>query len=268
MRRLFGLLARFGLAGLVNTGIGLSVIAALDLGLHLDPHLANAVGYAGGLASGYVLNRMFVFKSREDVGSTGLKYLVVVAIAFAVNQGVLALAGPLFGPMPLGRLAAQVTAMATYTVLTFIACRVWVFRPQNSAQSELFRLESPQPIEQLGIHRLLRDYARQKEACESDYVQAAADMAVYLPALDALEQDGAPVTWCAWAKGTKPYLPKADFIGLYTSDEENFFVTWADAEAIIGAFTLIYESDPPRYRPPGWPSPAQYKRLQRVRVPF
>lgn len=128
MHSLFALLARFGLAGLVNTALGLSVIAALDLGLHVDPHIANAVGYAAGLASGYALNRIFVFKSRDDFGSTGLKYLVAVAIAFALNQAVLAIAGPLFGPAPLARLAAQVTAMVSYTVLTFVLCRVWVFR--------------------------------------------------------------------------------------------------------------------------------------------
>lgn len=128
MRRLLALLARFGLAGLVNTAIGLSVIAVLDLGLHIDPHIANAVGYAGGLATGYVLNRLFVFRSREDVGTTGIKYLVAVGAAFLVNQAVLAVAGPLFGATPLGRLAAQVTAMVSYTVLTFILCRLWVFR--------------------------------------------------------------------------------------------------------------------------------------------
>ena len=133
MTGVVALLARFGLAGLVNTAIGLSVIAALDLGLHVDPHIANAVGYAGGLATGYVLNRMFVFRSRGDVGVTGLKYLAAVAVAFTVNQGVLAVVGPLFGAAPLGRLAAQVTAMASYTLLTFLLCRLWVFRAPAKA---------------------------------------------------------------------------------------------------------------------------------------
>ncbi|HTI67770.1 MAG TPA: GtrA family protein [Caulobacteraceae bacterium] len=130
---MLALLARFGLAGLVNTGIGLSVIAALDLGLHVDPHIANAVGYATGLATGYVLNRRFVFRSGDPFGWTGLKYLVVVGVAFAVNQGVLALVGPAFGPQPMGRLAAQIAAMASYTLLTFVLCRLWVFKPSPLA---------------------------------------------------------------------------------------------------------------------------------------
>ncbi len=79
-----------------------------------------------------MLNRLFVFRSRDDVGSTGLKYLIAVGIAFLVNQAVLTVAGPLFGPQPLARLAAQITAMASYTALTFVLCRVWVFRPTSA----------------------------------------------------------------------------------------------------------------------------------------
>jgi putative flippase GtrA len=129
MRDLIGLLARFGAAGVVNTLLGLSVIAALDLGLHVDPHLANAVGYGAGLATGYALNRRFVFRVGGTHGWTGARYLAVVALAFAVNQGVLAVVGPLLGPKPVAHLAAQVTAMATYTLLTFVLCRLWVFKP-------------------------------------------------------------------------------------------------------------------------------------------
>src|SRR4051812_15695300 len=130
---LLSLASRFGLAGLVNTAIGLSVIAALDLGLKVDPHIANAVGYAGGLTSGYLLNRMFVFRCREDISLTGTKYLAAVGVAFVANQAVLAATRPLYGDGTLGHLAAQLTGMATYTLLTFALCRLWVFKPQPKA---------------------------------------------------------------------------------------------------------------------------------------
>lgn len=121
-------LTRFGLAGVVNTAVGLSVIAGLDLGLHLDPHLANAGGYAVGIAIGFLLNRGFVFKSDGHLGRTGAKYLGAIAAAFLLNQLVLALAQQLYGSMALGRLAAQLTAMTSYTLLLFVLCRLWVFR--------------------------------------------------------------------------------------------------------------------------------------------
>lgn len=121
-------LTRFGLAGLVNTGVGLSVIAGLDLGLHVAPPLANAAGYAVGVAIGFVLNRGFVFKDDGHIGRTGSKYLGAVAVAFVANQAVLLAAGHLYSHMALGRLAAQITAMGSYTLLLFALCKVWVFR--------------------------------------------------------------------------------------------------------------------------------------------
>lgn len=123
----FWLLSRFGLAGLVNTAIGLSAIAALDLGLNVDPHVANAVGFLGGTASGYALNREFVFRSRGAHGVAGWRYLATVALGFTANQAVLAIAGRLLGDGDLPHLAAQVSGMATYTSLTFLLYRFWVF---------------------------------------------------------------------------------------------------------------------------------------------
>jgi putative flippase GtrA len=128
------ILVRFGLAGLVNTAVGFSIIAALDLGLHVAPHLANAAGYAVGVAIGFVLNRGFVFKSDGHIGRTGVKYLVAVAVAFVANQAVLAGVLPVYGASALGRLGAQLTGMATYTLLLFALCKGWVFRSAKTAQ--------------------------------------------------------------------------------------------------------------------------------------
>jgi len=124
-------LIRFGLVGALNTAVGLAVIVGLDLGLHVDPHLANAGGYAVGIGIGFALNRGFVFRSDGHVGRTGAKYLAAVAIAFVANQAVLAGALHLYSGMALGRLAAQVTAMVSYTFLLFALCRVWVFKNQS-----------------------------------------------------------------------------------------------------------------------------------------
>jgi putative flippase GtrA len=121
-------LTRFGLAGLANTALGLSIIAGLDIGLNVEPHLANAAGYAAGIALGFVLNRGFVFKDDGHIGRTGARYLAAVAVAFVANQTVLFAVGHVYGEAPLARLAAQLTAMATYTLLLFALCKAWVFR--------------------------------------------------------------------------------------------------------------------------------------------
>jgi putative flippase GtrA len=123
------LVSRFGLVGIANTAIGYAVIAILDLGLKVAPPIANAAGYAIGFGISYLLNRKFVFRSVEKASATGPRYLVAAALAFALNQLVLALSTRVLGDGNLPHAASQLAGMAIYTVALFIACRVWVFSP-------------------------------------------------------------------------------------------------------------------------------------------
>jgi putative flippase GtrA len=123
------LLGRFGLAGLVNTVVGFAVIVTLDPGLHAPPALANAAGYGAGIGVGFLLNRAFVFRSRTGLAASGARYVLAAFGAFILNQAVLRAAGLALGAAPLSHIAAQVTAMASYTAAFFVLCRLWVFRP-------------------------------------------------------------------------------------------------------------------------------------------
>ncbi|HEY3887278.1 MAG TPA: GtrA family protein [Caulobacteraceae bacterium] len=130
MAESIGQIARFGLAGLVNTAIGFAVVVVLDPVLGLSPPLANAAGYAVGISVGFVLNRGFVFRSRSGLPAAGLRYLTAAAGAFVLNQIVLRLAGAALGGGSAQHVAAQLMAMAVYSVALFFLCRLWVFRPQ------------------------------------------------------------------------------------------------------------------------------------------
>ncbi len=118
---------RYGVAGVANTLIGLSIILALDVVLHVDPHIANAVGYAVGVCVSFVLSKLFVFKARRAARSAPLRYAVAVAIAFALNQGVLTLAHRVLPPGALFDVAAQGAAVASYTAVLFLLSHFWVF---------------------------------------------------------------------------------------------------------------------------------------------
>lgn len=122
-----GLLLRYGVAGVGNTAVGLSVILVLDLGLRIPPAAANALGYVAGVASGFLLSRFFVFRTGRG-GSTGLRYVLAVALAFAANQLALLVVGAVTPDAPLWRAAAQVSGLVTYTVLLFVLSALWVFR--------------------------------------------------------------------------------------------------------------------------------------------
>jgi len=131
LRREAGILARFGLAGLANTGFGLAVILGLELGLGVERHLANAGGYAAGAVLGFLLNRGFVFKGVTPGRGMMVRYVAAMVIAFAVNQGMLTLAGATLPSTDLWRTVAQVLSLGTYTVTQFALMRLWVFRHRS-----------------------------------------------------------------------------------------------------------------------------------------
>ena len=126
---------RYGVAGIFNTLVGFSIILALDLGLHLDPRLANAIGYAVGICVSFVLSKVFVFTARRTTRSAPLRYIVAVGIAFALNQGVLTLAKLVLPTGKLWSVAAQGSAAVSYTAALFLLSHFWVFAHQPPAGS-------------------------------------------------------------------------------------------------------------------------------------
>ncbi|WP_309605729.1 GtrA family protein [Phenylobacterium sp.] len=125
---LIGLLSRFGLVGLANTALGFGVIAALDIGLGVNRQVANALGYGAGMVLSFILNRTFVFHSRDRPRATAPKFVASLLIAFCLNQAVLFAVSQVLGGSTPERLAAQLVAMASYTGAFFLLCRLWVFR--------------------------------------------------------------------------------------------------------------------------------------------
>ena len=127
---------RYGVAGVANTLIGLTIILALDVGLHVDPHIANAVGYAVGVCVSFALSKLFVFKARRAARSAPLRYGAAVAAAFALNQGVLTLARMVLPNGSLFDVAAQGAAVASYTAALFLLSHFWVFAHQPTADRD------------------------------------------------------------------------------------------------------------------------------------
>lgn len=131
-----GLISRFGLAGLLNTAFGFSIIAGLELGLGLQRNVANAAGYAAATVMSYLLNRNFVFRGAPASGSTIVRFVAAQAVSFAVNQGMLVVAAQLLGDSSAERMAAQAIAMISYTTFFFLLCKLWVFAPPGRSRPE------------------------------------------------------------------------------------------------------------------------------------
>ena len=116
-------LLAFGATGVVNTAVGLAVIIGLMMAFDVTPWIANAGGYAVGLTVSFVLNRFWTFRDTAT-GMPILAFLFAVAVSFVVNLGVLTAALAIW---PEHRVVAQILAVASYSCVFFIACRLVVF---------------------------------------------------------------------------------------------------------------------------------------------
>lgn len=124
MTGLFQQSLRFGAVGLVNTAIGLAAIYALMFFLDVSPSVANAIGYAIGVALSYALNRVWTFGSNRSFSQELPKYFLVVAISYLLNLGLVLIAISSFSINPY---LAQLLGVGIYTVFVFFGCRWFVF---------------------------------------------------------------------------------------------------------------------------------------------
>jgi putative flippase GtrA len=121
---------RFGIVGVANTATGLAVIAvALAVGLGDVP--ANALGYAAGLAQGFVLNRRWTFqRAAAPLGRQIARYLAAFVPAYGLNLLVVTAfvsAGVVGNPL------THLLAVAVYTGAFYLLCARYVFRDAASA---------------------------------------------------------------------------------------------------------------------------------------
>ena len=119
---------RFGAVGLVNTAIGLASIYAVMFFFQTGPAIANAVGYAIGLAISFSLNRVWTFDSKRPIAHVLPKYLLVATICYLLNLCAVLTAVSYSAVNPY---IAQLLGVGTYTVCMFFGCRWFVFAPRH-----------------------------------------------------------------------------------------------------------------------------------------
>lgn len=115
---------RFIAVGLLNTGVGVATIALASLAFNADPYVANALGFAVGVLVGYQLNRRWTFGSSRSVLITAPRYVLVFAVSYAINFGVLALLLRIPAVHPM---VAQAAAIGSYSIAFYFLCRFAVF---------------------------------------------------------------------------------------------------------------------------------------------
>ncbi|SMQ61823.1 Putative flippase GtrA (transmembrane translocase of bactoprenol-linked glucose) [Pseudidiomarina planktonica] len=114
---------RFLVVGVINTAVGYGVFYLLLRYLHVQPYLANAIGYCVALSVAFTLSRCFVFNKTYKPRMV-LNFTIAFILAFGLNQITLFLSLNVAGLIPE---LAQLFAMAVYTVAFFFLNKYFVF---------------------------------------------------------------------------------------------------------------------------------------------
>lgn len=110
----------YGLVGISNTLITIASIALLTA-MRINLILANAIGFAIGLANSFLWNERFTFKAK----GAPIPFLISFAIAYCLNLAALLLLEPLSHVSPL---VPQAIGVGIYVVTFFVLMKIWVYR--------------------------------------------------------------------------------------------------------------------------------------------
>lgn len=131
---------KYNLIGVANTLLTVVVVWVLHQLLGWNVVLANFLGYVLGGCNSYVWNRRWNFRSTNRHGPEILRFLVIFALAYLLNLGVLLgmerlLALPPAAPLlawcaPYAKpgFLAHLVANAVYVVASFGLYKSWVFK--------------------------------------------------------------------------------------------------------------------------------------------
>ena len=127
-------LGRFLSVGMLNMVVGLLVIYVCKWFFQASDVVANALGYATGLVTSFTLNSRWTFDYRGPQLPALVKFLLVAALAYAMN---LLTVLTLIHCAGLNSYIAQALGIPPYTVTTFLASKFIVFRQPTPAQRDL-----------------------------------------------------------------------------------------------------------------------------------
>ena len=116
---------RFLLVGVTNTVVGLSVIFLLIRFAGWGDLPANLAGYLLGLCCSFLLNRRWTFQHQGWWLSALMRFVLVFAMAYAVNVLTLLALRDWAGA---NRYLAHALATVPYTITFFLGSRLFAFR--------------------------------------------------------------------------------------------------------------------------------------------
>lgn len=124
-------LAKYGLVGVLNTGVDFAVFCALVYAAGVASVWAQVASYGIALANSYVLNRKWTFQARGErqLGDI-VRFVAVNAASFGLSTA--ALLGLEQAGMELA--VAKGCSVVVAMIANYAGYRLWVFRPQPGGE--------------------------------------------------------------------------------------------------------------------------------------
>ncbi len=116
---------KFGLVGLLNTGITLLIIFILQNLLHINYKAANFTGYLLGFINSFFWNKIWTFNSNGPVQIESILFIAVFGVCYILQLAVLIL---LKENLKINVNIAQILGMIFYTSISFLGNKFITFR--------------------------------------------------------------------------------------------------------------------------------------------
>ncbi|HEX4944091.1 MAG TPA: GtrA family protein [Usitatibacteraceae bacterium] len=120
-----GRFLRYGIAGLVATATHYAVMVALVWTFAGHEVLASSMGFIAGAFVKYPLNYWLVFASRQRHRVAVPRFVIGLALAFALNAVLLAL---LLRSLDAHYMVSQVLTTGVVIFANYVVARLWIFR--------------------------------------------------------------------------------------------------------------------------------------------
>lgn len=124
---------RFGIVGVINTLVGLGAIFTAKALFGAGDALANAIGYAIGLATSFGLNSRWTFRYGGRIAPSILRFGLAFGISYALN---LATVFYLRDGAQLNSYLAQAIGIIPYTVAFYLLSKKFVFPDRSTGESD------------------------------------------------------------------------------------------------------------------------------------
>jgi putative flippase GtrA len=115
---------KFGLIGIINTGITIASYAFLVYTVGMNFIIANIIAYTLGMINSYFWNKNWVFQVKENHLSHYVKFFVVNIAILGLNTLCLFI---LVSTFHINKLISQILAVGLSMVLNFFLTKTWTF---------------------------------------------------------------------------------------------------------------------------------------------